>query len=108
MWAPDNGRREKGKGKGKTLKRKYTDPPRPGSNIPDELEKYRAKIESGPKVCYKFNLDGCQEGGKKGGGKGCTRGAHVCMKCGLQHTGSALALDKLALRMQALNPLNGS
>ena len=74
----------KGKGKGKGKNSGKT-----GAGVPKELEGLRTRTKNGTPICFAANLDqGCTSAKW---GQRCSRGLHVCMKCGGHHAATANA-----------------
>ena len=75
--------KDKGKGKGKSDGKQ--------TNVPSALKGLKPKTQAGQAICFNYNLaHGCsQETKDSGGHPTCSRGAHVCMKCGGDHSASA-------------------
>ena len=70
----------KGRGKGKSKKGGQLHSP---IRMPAELIGQRATTASGQPICFSYNMNGCR-GGKDG--ERCSRGYHICSKCGENHS----------------------
>ena len=70
----------KGRGKGKSKKGGQLHRP---IRMPAELIGQRATTASGQPICFSYNMNGCR-GGKDG--ERCSRGYHICSKCGENHS----------------------
>ena len=78
----NKGGKGKGKGKGKSAGKMV-------AGMPKELEGLKTKTKTGTPICFAANLEqGCSYAKW---GQRCSRGIHVCMKCGGHHAATANA-----------------
>lgn len=78
-YSSDKGSYKGAKGKGKNKKGKQGK----GFTVPKELEGLRTRTHRGENICFSANLhEGCSYARW---GQRCTKGIHVCMKCGKHH-----------------------